>query len=55
MLQVGGTVSSTIIDHMREHGRILICGSISTYNDKEGEKHKEGDYCVYTKVYQYSL
>lgn len=31
---VGGTLSSIIIDQMRMNGRISICGAISTYNDQ---------------------
>lgn len=29
---VGGTISSIIINQMRDHGRISVCGSISSYN-----------------------
>lgn len=29
---VGGTISSVIINQMRRHGRISVCGSISSYN-----------------------
>lgn len=32
---VGGLLSSKIIDQMRMFGRISVCGSISGYNDKE--------------------
>jgi prostaglandin reductase 1 len=32
---VGGILSSKIIDQMRMFGRISVCGSISNYNDKE--------------------
>ncbi|KAJ9578967.1 hypothetical protein L9F63_024926, partial [Diploptera punctata] len=35
---VGGAISTTVIDHMRERGHILICGSISTYNAIKGDK-----------------
>ncbi|KAJ9591662.1 hypothetical protein L9F63_001807 [Diploptera punctata] len=38
---VGGAISTTVIDHMRERGRILICGSISTYNATKGDKNKD--------------
>lgn len=30
---VGGEMSSTIISHMNQFGRISVCGSISSYND----------------------
>lgn len=36
-LQVGGLLSSTIRNHMKDFGRISVCGAISTYNDKTGE------------------
>lgn len=29
---VGGEISSVIIQHMNKHGRISVCGSISSYN-----------------------
>jgi prostaglandin reductase 1 len=32
---VGGMLSSIIIDQMRMYGRISICGAISTYNDEQ--------------------
>ena len=32
-IQVGGPLSSTIRHHMKDFGRIAVCGSISTYND----------------------
>lgn len=31
---VGGTLSSIVIDQMRMYGRISICGAITSYNDK---------------------
>lgn len=31
---VGGLLSTTIRNHMKDFGRISVCGSISTYNDK---------------------
>ncbi|KAJ4443422.1 hypothetical protein ANN_05090 [Periplaneta americana] len=34
---VGGVMSSAVIHHMRQFGRIAICGSISSYNTKDGE------------------
>jgi NADPH-dependent curcumin reductase CurA len=37
ILQVGGKMSSAVIEHMREFGRIAVCGSISSYNAKSGE------------------
>ncbi|XP_037903095.1 prostaglandin reductase 1-like isoform X1 [Hermetia illucens] len=35
---VGGEMSSTIIAHMRRHGRIAVCGSICAYNSTEPVK-----------------
>ncbi|XP_063908008.1 prostaglandin reductase 1-like [Zophobas morio] len=32
---VGGQISSEVLHRMNKHGRISVCGSISTYNDKE--------------------
>lgn len=32
---VGGKLSALVIEHMNERGRIAVCGSISTYNDKK--------------------
>ncbi|PSN29576.1 Prostaglandin reductase 1 [Blattella germanica] len=32
---VGGRMSSTVISCMRDFGRVAICGSISSYNEKE--------------------
>lgn len=37
LLQVGGLLSTTVRNHMKDFGRISVCGSISTYNDKTGE------------------
>lgn len=34
---VGGTISSTIINQMRDFGRISVCGSISSYNTPASE------------------
>ena len=34
LMQVGGQFSSTVRNHMKLYGRISVCGSISTYNDK---------------------
>ncbi|KAL4715436.1 hypothetical protein ACJJTC_015339 [Scirpophaga incertulas] len=31
---VGGEISSTIMSHMNHFGRVAVCGSISSYNDK---------------------
>ncbi|PSN31183.1 putative NADP-dependent oxidoreductase YfmJ, partial [Blattella germanica] len=33
--RVGGRMSSAVISCMREFGRVAICGSISSYNEKE--------------------
>lgn len=33
VFKVGGLLSSTIRNHMKDFGRISVCGSISTYND----------------------
>lgn len=30
---VGGEISSTIINYMNKYGRVAVCGSISSYND----------------------
>ncbi|CAH2980766.1 unnamed protein product [Chilo suppressalis] len=30
---VGGEISTTIMNHMNHYGRIAVCGSISSYND----------------------
>lgn len=38
--QVGADFSSTVLNHMNLFGRMAICGSISTYNDKEPAKGK---------------
>lgn len=35
--QVGGDISSTVINQMKLFGRVSVCGSISTYNVKSGE------------------
>ncbi|KAK9886583.1 hypothetical protein WA026_017512 [Henosepilachna vigintioctopunctata] len=35
---VGGTISSQILKHMKVYGRIAVCGSISNYNDTEETK-----------------
>ncbi|XP_055883737.1 prostaglandin reductase 1-like isoform X2 [Biomphalaria glabrata] len=32
-LKVGGNISNTVNSKMKSHGRVLDCGSISTYND----------------------
>lgn len=32
LLQVAGEISTTVIKHMNRHGRISVCGSISSYN-----------------------
>lgn len=32
---VGGKLSSLIIEQMNENGRIAVCGAISTYNDEQ--------------------
>ena len=32
---IGGSDSTVILNHMNPRGRIAVCGSISTYNDKE--------------------
>lgn len=32
---VGGELSSSVISQMNEFGRISVCGSISTYNERE--------------------
>ena len=32
---VGGSDSTVVMNHMNTRGRISICGSISTYNDKK--------------------
>lgn len=48
--QVGGELSSTIISHMNDFGRIAVCGSISTYNEISDEKRKgifEFEFCIY--------
>jgi len=37
---VGGEISSVIIQHMKEHGRISVCGSISSYNNARGDLPK---------------
>lgn len=34
---VGGTISSTVINQMRDYGRIAVCGSISVYNSPVSE------------------
>jgi len=36
-LKVGGLFSTTVRNHMKDFGRISVCGAISTYNDKTGE------------------
>lgn len=33
LFQVGGEISSTVLYKMNKFGRVVICGSISTYND----------------------
>ncbi|KAK9886581.1 hypothetical protein WA026_017510 [Henosepilachna vigintioctopunctata] len=32
---VGGEISAIVLKHMKEYGRISVCGSISSYNEKE--------------------
>ncbi|XP_052753252.1 prostaglandin reductase 1-like [Galleria mellonella] len=32
---VGGEISSTIMNHMNKNGRVAVCGSISSYNDEK--------------------
>ena len=34
LFKVGGLLSSTVRNHMKDFGRISVCGCISTYNDK---------------------
>lgn len=34
---VGGEISSTILQQMRDHGRICVCGAISVYNKPVSE------------------
>lgn len=31
--QVGGEISTVIMNHMNKFGRVAVCGSISSYND----------------------
>ncbi|MGI9323878.1 MAG: NADP-dependent oxidoreductase [Pseudomonadales bacterium] len=31
---VGGPLLETVLDHINEHARILLCGSVATYNNK---------------------
>ena len=33
-LQVGGLFSTAVRNHMKDFGRISVCGAISTYNDQ---------------------
>lgn len=35
IVQVGGMFSTTVRKHMRDFGRISVCGAISTYNDSK--------------------
>lgn len=34
-VQVGGEISSTIMNNMNKYGRVAVCGSISSYNDSK--------------------
>jgi len=34
---VGGTISSSVINQMRDYGRVAVCGSISSYNTPVSE------------------
>lgn len=33
LLQVGGEISTTVINQMNVRGRVAVCGAISSYND----------------------
>lgn len=37
---VGGAIADTVISKLRNHGRVLICGLISTYNNTSDDKGK---------------
>lgn len=47
---VGGEFYSTIVNHhMRQNGRVLVCGSIRTYNNKERLKTDETNFDILMK------
>ena len=47
---VGGRDSAVIINHMNLHGRVSVCGAISTYNAEEPEMVPATSFTFVVKV-----
>lgn len=35
LFQVGGQFTANALPHMKDYGRVALCGAISTYNDEK--------------------
>lgn len=49
--KVGGDYyQSIVLNHMKDFGRILVCGSIQTYNDTEVKKYAATNTAILMKA-----
>lgn len=52
---VGGEISTKILNRMNLFGRISVCGAISGYNNREDAKGEHGLYQKLNKFHTFSL